>query len=186
MGAARRPRQPLCSTAQAADKSLAFGLRHHRWDRRPVSRFGLRLSRCDTGLAGSRSRLCRRRDGGLRHGIDFPITQRLSWGNATLVGLGLGFRCSFGNDLRRLADRVGSRLSLVNPVLCGASQTQWRIWVLILLGPFFAVSVLSTIGELWNILGLRRRGRRARLSSFVGYALLTALLGSTILLALSC
>lgn len=102
-----------------------------------------------------------------------------------LFGWSLLVLCAFGY-LFWLAIRVGKSLSLTNPILCGASQTQWRIWVLILLGPFFAVSVLSTIGELWNILGLRRRGRRARLSSFVGYALLTFLLGSAILLAMSC
>lgn len=102
-----------------------------------------------------------------------------------LFGWSLLALCAFGY-LFWLAIRVGGRLSLVDPILCSASETEWRIWALILLGPFFAVSVLSTIGELWNILGLRRRGRHARLSSFVGYALLTALLGSTILLALSC
>ena len=102
-----------------------------------------------------------------------------------LFGWSLLVLCAFGY-LFWMAIRVAGQFSFARPVLCVATETEARVLVLILFGPFFAVSVLSTIGELWNILGLRRRGRRARLKGFVGYALLTFVLGNGILLAMAC
>lgn len=85
-----------------------------------------------------------------------------------------------------LAIRTAGKFSFVAPVLCGASETEVRIMVMLLLGPFFVVSVLSAIGELWNTLNLRRRGRQVRYTGFIGYAVLSFFLGNAILLALSC
>ncbi len=102
-----------------------------------------------------------------------------------LFGWSLLALCAFGY-LFWLAIKVAKNFSLVDPILCGASQTEWRVLGLILVGPFFAVSVLSAIGELWNVLSLRRRGRRVRFTGFAGYAALTFVLGNALLLALSC
>lgn len=83
-----------------------------------------------------------------------------------------------------VAIKVASGFSLANPVLCDSAQSQWRLLVLLLLGPIFAASLLSTIGELQNALTRQARGGRFR--GFVVHAGVTALLGTAMLLAMRC
>ena len=117
-----------------------------------------------------------------RRNIRQVMGDRYFW---ALFGWSLLVLCAFGY-LFWLAIQLARDLSLVSPVLCGASESEWRVLALFLLGPFFAISVLSTIGELWNVLGLRSRGRRARLTGFIAHAVLTFLLANVILLAMNC
>lgn len=102
-----------------------------------------------------------------------------------LFGWSLLVLCAF-IYLFWLAIRAAGRFSFVTPVLCGANESEIRIMAMLLLGPFFAISTLSAIGELWNTIDSRRRGRRVRFIGFFGYAGLAFLLGNAILLALSC
>lgn len=110
------------------------------------------------------------------------LGDRHFWG---LFGWSLLVICAFTYLFWRAIGAAG-QFSFVTPVLCGANESEIRVMVMLLLGPFFAMSTLSAIGELWNTLDLRRRGRRARYIGFAGYAVLAFLLGNAILLALSC
>lgn len=116
------------------------------------------------------------------HSLRETVTNRDFW---ILLGWSLVALGVFGYLMWFAVKTVGS-FTQVTPIWCRGDELERRVMVLVFAGPFFGVSVMAAIGELWNVLEQRRAGRRARLRDFFLYALLVFVLSAVILLALSC
>ena len=79
-----------------------------------------------------------------------------------------------------------SAVSLAPMVCRGGGDTDWNILLMAVLAPFFGISILGAISELWQNLERKRLGRFRRWTAFWAFNTSALVLGFIILTALNC
>ena len=73
------------------------------------------------------------------------------------------------------------------PIVCrGGGNTDWYVLLMASLAPFFGVSMLGAISELWHNLERKRKRLPRRWRDFWVFTVLVCSLGTVILIALNC
>ena len=94
---------------------------------------------------------------------------------------------SVAGALLWIAIKTFDRAMNLAPIVCrGGGNTDWYVLLMASLAPFFGVSMLGAISELWNNLESKRKGLPRRWRDFWIFTVLVGSLGTVILVALNC
>ncbi len=75
----------------------------------------------------------------------------------------------------------------LRPMVCrGGGNTDWHILMLVLVAPFFVISLLGAISEMWHNLERRQHHVHTRWKPFFVFSGLILVLGAAILAILNC
>lgn len=112
------------------------------------------------------------------------VTNVHFWMLLAFVVFGLGA----GSYLLWLAINNFDTAFRMNRMVCVGSggEEDRHIMVVVFTSPFFIVSVLGAIGELWGIMEHRARKRRVKWVEFVVFSLAAVVLGTVLLMTLRC
>lgn len=102
-----------------------------------------------------------------------------------LVGWSLALLGAFAT-LLWLAIRTFDSTLTLRPVVCAGDDTDYKILAIVFSAPFFAISVLGAISEMWQNLEARRLGRPRRWRAFFVFTALLLVLGFVLAQALDC
>lgn len=76
----------------------------------------------------------------------------------------------------------------MNRMICtgAGGDDNRRILVSVFAFPFFIVSILSAIGELWQIMEHKTRNRRVKWVEFLAFSAVSVILGTVLMMVLRC
>lgn len=105
-----------------------------------------------------------------------------------MIGLSLLLLGTFA-ALLWLAVRTFDSTFTLHTIVCHVNdddEMDRKILAIVFTAPFFGISVLGTISEMWHNLEFRRLGRPHRWRAFLSFTTLVLLLGTVLSVALDC